>query len=98
MVHFGCVVFRIHMGPMDCSCMINFIIGKKIKHLSKYWGVVNTGRPVQVKYCGVAIPATPAALTPMDVPTGFRGKAPRRVWGKAPEAEAEEYSRFQHKF
>jgi len=24
--------------------------GKKIKHLSKYWGVVNTGRPLQVKY------------------------------------------------
>ena len=24
----------------------------KIKHLSKYWGVVNTGRPLQVKYSG----------------------------------------------
>jgi len=39
--------------------------GKKIKHLSKYWGAVNTGRPLQVKYWGVATPATPAALTPM---------------------------------
>ena len=29
------------------------------------WGVVNTGRPLQVKYWGVATPATPAALTPM---------------------------------
>jgi len=28
-------------------------------------GVVNTGRPLQVKYWRVAIPATPAALTPM---------------------------------
>jgi len=28
-------------------------------------GVVNTGRPLQVKYWGVATPATPAALTPM---------------------------------
>jgi len=26
--------------------------GKKIKHLSKYWGVVDTGRPLQVKYWG----------------------------------------------
>ena len=26
--------------------------GKKIKHLSKYRGVVNTGRPLQVKYWG----------------------------------------------
>jgi len=25
----------------------------KIKHLSKYWGVVNTGRPLQVKYWGL---------------------------------------------
>jgi len=33
--------------------------------MSKYWGVVNTGRPLQVKYWGVATPATPAALTPM---------------------------------
>ena len=27
---------------------------EKIKHLSKYWGVVNTGRPLQVKYWGLA--------------------------------------------
>jgi len=39
--------------------------GKKLKHLSKYWGVVNTGRPLHVKYWGFATPATPAALTPM---------------------------------
>jgi len=30
-------------------------------------GVVNTGRPLQVKYWGVATPATPAALTPMGI-------------------------------
>jgi len=41
--------------------------GKKIKHLSKYWWVVYTGRPLQVKYWGVATPATPAALTLMNV-------------------------------
>ena len=40
--------------------------GKKIKHLSK-WGVVNTGRPLHVKYWGVATSATPAALTPMPL-------------------------------
>ena len=38
-----------------------------MKTLSQYWpGVVNTGRPLQVKYWGVATPAAPAALTPMD--------------------------------
>ena len=40
--------------------------GKNMKTLSQYWGVVNTGRPLQVKYWGVATPAAPAALTPMD--------------------------------
>jgi len=37
----------------------------EIEHLSKYWGVVNTGGPMQVKYWVVATPATPAALTPI---------------------------------
>jgi len=37
----------------------------KNKTLVKILGVVNTGRPLQFKYRGVAIPATPAALTPM---------------------------------
>ena len=37
------------------------------KTLVKYWGVVNTGQPLQVKYWGVATPATPAALTPMEL-------------------------------
>jgi len=51
---------------MTATCGIqNFRLKEKIKHLSKYWGVVNTGRPLQVKYWGVATPATPAALTPM---------------------------------
>ena len=60
MVQSGCVVFKIHLCPMDCSCMINFIEvpvcsakGNKIKHLGvKILGVVNTGRPLQVKYWG----------------------------------------------
>ena len=39
---------------------------KNMKTLSQYWGVVNTGRPLQVKYWEVATPAAPAALTPMD--------------------------------
>jgi len=56
------VLFLRFACPMDCSCMI----WEKIKHLSKYWRVVNTGRPRQVKYWGgVATPATRAALTPM---------------------------------
>jgi len=45
--------------------------GKKIKHFSKYWGVINTGRPLQVKYWAVA---TPAALTPMLAAILFRPK------------------------
>ena len=36
------------------------------KHFHNIGGVVNTGRPLQVKYWGVATPAAPAALTPMD--------------------------------
>jgi len=51
---------------MTATCGIQkFRRREKRKHLSKYWGVVNTGRPLQVKYWGVATPATPAALTPM---------------------------------
>jgi len=66
---------------MDCSCMINFIdendsdlrysevpLKGKNKTLVKILGagVVNTGRPLQVKHWrGVATHATPAALTPM---------------------------------
>jgi len=53
------VLFLRFMCPMDCCYMINFIE-------DKYWGVVNTGRPLQVKYWGVATPATPAASTPMQ--------------------------------
>jgi len=53
---------------MTATCGIQkFRWREKIKHLSKYWGVVNTGRPLQVKYWGVATPATPAALTPMNL-------------------------------
>jgi len=37
----------------------------KDKTLVKILGVVNTGRPLQVKYWGVTTPATPAALTPI---------------------------------
>ena len=53
--------------------------GKKIKHLSKYWAVVDTGRPLQVKYWGVATPATPATLTPMLDPARYtsNNKLPR---------------------
>jgi len=39
----------------------------KNKTLVKILGVVNTGRPLQVKYWGVA---TPAALTPMSSSLG----------------------------
>ena len=65
------VLFLTFMCPMNCSCMIKFIEvpvsaeGKKNKTLVKILGVVNTGRPLQVKYWGVATPATSAALTPM---------------------------------
>jgi len=38
---------------------------EKNKTLVKILGVVNTRRPLQAKYWGVATPATPAALTPM---------------------------------
>ena len=39
-------------------------------------GVVNTGRPLQVRYWGVVTPATPAALTPMHIkPTCERSLA-----------------------
>jgi len=45
---------------MTATCGIQkFRWREKIKHLSKYWGVVNTRRPLQVKYWGVATPATP---------------------------------------
>jgi len=65
------VLFLRFTCPMDCSCMINFIEVPEVKHLSKYWGSVNTGRPLQVKYWGVATPATPAALHRMCLT--FRG-------------------------
>ena len=81
MEHCGCVVFKIHVShwiknctlgalqmKMTATCGIQkFRWREKIKHLSKYWGVVNTGRPLQVKYWGVA---TPAALTPMTQTDG----------------------------
>ena len=44
------------------------------KTLVKILGVVNTGRPLQVKYWGwVANPATAAALTPMFTTVGWLG-------------------------
>jgi len=46
------VLFLRFTCPMDCSCMINFIEVPEVKQLSKYWGSVNTGRPLQVKYWG----------------------------------------------
>jgi len=53
------VLFLRFTCPMDCSLL-------KYQFVPKYWEVVNTGRPLQVKYWGgVATPATPAALTPM---------------------------------
>ena len=52
-------------------CDIDFIseipLNGKINTCPNIGGVVNTGRPLQVKYWGVATPATPAALTPMAV-------------------------------
>jgi len=40
---------------MTATCGIQkFRWREKIKHLSKYWGVVNTGRPLQAKYWGVS--------------------------------------------
>jgi len=60
MVQSGCVVFKIHVS----HGLYLYDMGKKIKHLSKYWRVVNTGRPLQVKYCGGGV-ATHVALTPM---------------------------------
>jgi len=62
MVHSGCVVFMIHVFncwiknytldalqmKMTATCGIQkFRWREKIKHLSKYWGVVNTRRPLQ---------------------------------------------------
>ena len=42
---------------MTATCGIQklYAEGKKIKHLSKYWGVVNTVRPLQVKYWGLRL-------------------------------------------
>ena len=51
---------------MTATCGIQkFRWREKNKTLVEILGVVNTGRPLQVKYWGVATPATPAALTPM---------------------------------
>jgi len=50
--------------------MINFIevpLKGKNKTLVKISGLVNTGRPLQVKYWGVATPLAPAALKPMII-------------------------------
>jgi len=50
------VLFLRFMCSMDCSCMTNFIevpvyaLKGKNKTLVKISGVVNTGRPLQVKY------------------------------------------------
>ena len=76
------VLFLRFMCHVDCSCIINFIEvpryrlanpfqvplkGKKIKHLSKYWGGGSSTQddPCRSNIRGVATPATPAALTPM---------------------------------
>ena len=78
MVHSGCIVIRrlfcstvelkLYTGRMQMkmtatSGIQKFAEGEKT--LVKILGVVNTGRPLQVKYWVVATPATPAALTPM---------------------------------
>ena len=48
---------------MTATCGIQkFRWRERIKHLSKYWAVVNTGRPLQVKIWGVATPATPCGV------------------------------------
>jgi len=60
-----CAHFHLYRSLLASKHLMPLAERKKIKHLSKYWGVVNTGRPLQVKYWGVATPATPAALTPM---------------------------------
>jgi len=55
MVHYGCVVFKIHVSHgllLYDKLYRSSAEGKKIKHLSEYWGVVNTGRPLHVKYWG----------------------------------------------
>jgi len=50
----------------DCGIQNSEVLLKgKNKTLVKILVVVNTGRPLQVKYWGVATPATPAALTLM---------------------------------
>ena len=70
-VLFKCWIKNCTLGAlqmkMTATCGIQkFRWREKIKHLSK-WGVVNTGRPLHVKYWGVATSATPAALTPMPL-------------------------------
>ena len=70
-VLFNCWIKNCTLGAlqmkMTATCGIQkFRWTEKIKHLWKYWGVVNAGRPLQVKYWGVATPATRAALTPMS--------------------------------
>ena len=67
MVHSGCVVFKIHMCPAWIDSDLRYsevpLKGKKLSTCQNIGGgFVNTGRPLQVKYWGVA---TPAALTPM---------------------------------
>jgi len=74
----NCTLGALQM-KMTANCGIQkFRCREKIKHLSKYWGVVNTGRPLQVKYWGVATPATPAALTPMERGSFPQAQQPRR--------------------
>ena len=64
MVQSGCVVFEIHVSRENYQRLAVFRSSAegKNKTLVKILGVVNSGRPLQVKYWGVA---TPAALTPM---------------------------------
>jgi len=57
---------------MTATCGIQkFRRREKNKTLVKILGVVNTGRPLQVKYWGVATPATLAALTPTETQRGM---------------------------
>jgi len=64
----NCTLLGALQMKMTATCGIQkFRWREKIKHLSK-WGVVNTGRPLHVKYWGgVGTSATPAALTPMPL-------------------------------
>jgi len=81
MVHSGCVVFKIHVSHgLSATCGIQkFRCREKIKHLSKYWGVVNTGRPLQAKYWGsrplqlLGRPSVRPSVCPVFIVAGGQG-------------------------